>query len=343
MKYLVTVAILLFLWAGSASAIVPKVITGKITAGSVSISFSGSRAIATPSGWTAGGEPINGYCYSWNGAPYGGGNYYLDGVAPGQTVTVNVEAYDNDFPYCGDPTVQASATAPSAGCTSNCGGGTGGGGTTTPPPPKDSDGDGYPDTGDNCPTVYNPDQADADNNGVGNACQTDFSADQSEFSSATTDLSDAASSGMPIDQCLPGTYGRCQQDASAQLGERCQLVNDSIWRHWSFYSFIHQKVSVTLCWLPKTGLFTRVKGTPFAQDLTCGPACTYPYKTSVTSGPSVNYPGLGRALVQTQFEGIFCPALISVTCVGVVSGTLSTTYGVLPGSTSITKVSTTWH
>lgn len=37
--------------------------------------------------------------------------------------------------------------------------------------PVDSDGDGIPDTQDNCPDVYNPDQEDSDSNGVGDACE----------------------------------------------------------------------------------------------------------------------------------------------------------------------------
>jgi len=45
------------------------------------------------------------------------------------------------------------------------GGGGGGGGT-----PGDSDGDGIPDGEDNCPFVFNPDQADMDGDGVGDAC-----------------------------------------------------------------------------------------------------------------------------------------------------------------------------
>ena len=36
----------------------------------------------------------------------------------------------------------------------------------------DSDGDVILDSADNCPTVYNPDQADADNDGIGDACDT---------------------------------------------------------------------------------------------------------------------------------------------------------------------------
>jgi hypothetical protein len=40
-----------------------------------------------------------------------------------------------------------------------------------PPPPPDRDKDGIPDFRDNCPDKYNPDQADIDENGVGDACQ----------------------------------------------------------------------------------------------------------------------------------------------------------------------------
>jgi len=41
---------------------------------------------------------------------------------------------------------------------------------TPAPPPPDSDGDGIPDERDNCPEVANPGQADADRDGVGDAC-----------------------------------------------------------------------------------------------------------------------------------------------------------------------------
>ncbi|RKQ90571.1 thrombospondin type 3 repeat-containing protein [Solirubrobacter pauli] len=40
-----------------------------------------------------------------------------------------------------------------------------------PPPNPDRDNDGVPDTADNCPDVANSDQADADKDGVGNACE----------------------------------------------------------------------------------------------------------------------------------------------------------------------------
>jgi len=39
------------------------------------------------------------------------------------------------------------------------------------PDPVDSDGDGVPDTVDNCPDVYNPVQTDSDGDGIGDACE----------------------------------------------------------------------------------------------------------------------------------------------------------------------------
>ena len=42
-----------------------------------------------------------------------------------------------------------------------------------PPPPPDLDGDGIPDAEDNCPSLLNPDQVDANEDGVGDACQLD--------------------------------------------------------------------------------------------------------------------------------------------------------------------------
>jgi hypothetical protein len=43
-----------------------------------------------------------------------------------------------------------------------------------PPPPPDKDNDGIPDFRDNCPAVYNPDQADGDHNGMGDVCDAAY-------------------------------------------------------------------------------------------------------------------------------------------------------------------------
>ena len=42
---------------------------------------------------------------------------------------------------------------------------------TIGPPELDTDGDGRPDSTDNCPTIANPTQADCNSNGVGDVCE----------------------------------------------------------------------------------------------------------------------------------------------------------------------------
>jgi len=59
--------------------------------------------------------------------------------------------------------------APATKTTSGGGAGAGSGADA----PADADRDGAPDTQDNCPTVYNPNQADHDHDGSGDACQSD--------------------------------------------------------------------------------------------------------------------------------------------------------------------------
>ena len=46
-----------------------------------------------------------------------------------------------------------------------------------PDAPLDTDGDGIPDSVDNCPTVPNPDQLDTDHDGIGDACDPDIDGD----------------------------------------------------------------------------------------------------------------------------------------------------------------------
>lgn len=83
------------------------------------------------------------------------------------SVGANVTAYS-------DTTVQPSTSYEySVRSTNACGHGgfANTASVTTPPlPPADSDGDGAPDSSDNCPGVANADQADHDGDGAGNVC-----------------------------------------------------------------------------------------------------------------------------------------------------------------------------
>ena len=49
--------------------------------------------------------------------------------------------------------------------------------TVIPPPITDGDGDGIPDSSDNCPTLATSDQTDSDNDGQGDACDVDIDGD----------------------------------------------------------------------------------------------------------------------------------------------------------------------
>jgi hypothetical protein len=74
-------------------------------------------------------------------------------------------------------------------------------GPTPPVVVSDRDGDGAPDASDNCPDIANPDQADADHNGVGTACQAPVASfgitpnptctDSSEFINGSSSTSDS--------------------------------------------------------------------------------------------------------------------------------------------------------
>lgn len=74
---------------------------------------------------------------------------------------------------------------------------------------QDADGDGIPDSSDNCPYIYNPDQADSDGDGVGDACDT---------------ATDSDNDGIPdsTDNC-PYIYNPDQIDSDGDgVGDACE-------------------------------------------------------------------------------------------------------------------------
>jgi len=81
--------------------------------------------------------------------------------------------------------------------------------------PLDSDGDGVPDAEDNCPATANPDQADTDHDGQGNACDPDDDND------GVPDDADECpvEAGTGANGCpLPTNKEQCKKDGWRQYG-----------------------------------------------------------------------------------------------------------------------------
>ncbi len=86
---------------------------------------------------------------------------------------------------------------------------------------RDTDGDGRVDLDDNCPEFFNPDQEDADADGIGDSCDVCTDTDEDGFGDpgypATT---------CEIDNC-PGVFNPDQEDADADgIGDSCDVCTD---------------------------------------------------------------------------------------------------------------------
>lgn len=102
--------------------------------------------------------------------------------------------------------------------------------TVNAPAPVDTDGDGVPDSTDNCPSVANPDQADSDGDGVGDTCDNcvaNANADQADSDDdgignvcEETD-SDEDGIGDSIDNCPLTSNPEQTDDDSDGIGNAC--------------------------------------------------------------------------------------------------------------------------
>ena len=120
-------------------------------------------------------------------------------------------------------------------------------------PPADGDCDGVPDEDDNCPELPNPDQADFDNDGLGNACDDDIDDDgvSNDFDACSYSPSGAL---IILDEMDPrnGTvpYGDLDGDCDVDLKDY-QLM-EAILRHRRVSKSQAREQSITL--LEKTGI-----------------------------------------------------------------------------------------
>ena len=93
--------------------------------------------------------------------------------------------------------------------------------------PTDADGDGLPDDSDNCPSTPNPDQADTDSDGQGDACDTD---DDGDGNPDANDNCPLVSNPNQEDADADGQGDACDTDDDGDgvtdTGDNCPLVSN---------------------------------------------------------------------------------------------------------------------
>jgi len=141
----------------------PAPLLGKVNKAGVTGAVDGAVVTLTPSGFAAQSDVD--------------GSYYLEAPPDAYTATATKTSYVDatasvQLSYVGLPTVQDFALVTAAG---------------------DSDGDGFLDGVDNCPSIYNPGQWDYDQDGQGNAC------DANDDNDGLTDAQEAAAGTYPLD------------------------------------------------------------------------------------------------------------------------------------------------
>ncbi len=78
---------------------------------------------------------------------------------------------------------------------------------TPPSPVVDTDSDGIPDAEDNCPSIYNPDQADFDSDGLGDVCDPDDDNDGVLDVDDSCPFEDATGFDADSDGCIDTVVG----------------------------------------------------------------------------------------------------------------------------------------
>ncbi|WP_417800780.1 thrombospondin type 3 repeat-containing protein [Tenacibaculum sp.] len=94
---------------------------------------------------------------------------------------------------------------------------------------QDTDGDGILDVNDNCPTTANPDQVDADNNGIGDACQDtdgDGVMDNVDNCPNTANADQADGNGDGVGDVCDTSYKNADNIAIQTTSETCADEND---------------------------------------------------------------------------------------------------------------------